>query len=124
MSKFIVIKNGEIIESPRDFLLKSGYYKSYSLFMANNNEISILDTLVLTSVDSIDVLEEYLKCFSEPIMLRMDYASLSGSKYIGGIPVYTLPALKKYACFFLTMAISLFYSHIQTDLRIYMVLAV
>jgi len=102
LSKFIVIKNKEIIEAPGDFLLKSGYYKSYSLFMANNNDISILDTLILTSVDSIDVLEEYIKCFSEPIMLRMDYASLSGctSKYIGGIPVYTLSALKK-ICIFL-----------------------
>jgi hypothetical protein len=100
LSKFIVIKNKDVMESPGDFLLESGYYKSYSLFMANNNDIGILDTLVLTSADSIDILDEYLNIFSEPIMLRMDYASLSGGKYIGGIPVYTISALKE-ICLFL-----------------------
>jgi hypothetical protein len=100
LGKFIVINNKKKIDSPGDFLIKNSYYKSYSLFMANNNNINILDTLILTSVDSVDVLEEYLNCLSEPIMLRMDYASLSDSKYIGGIPVYTLSALKK-ICLFL-----------------------
>jgi hypothetical protein len=100
MSKFIVLKNKRKIKTPGDFLLKNGYYKSYSLFLAHSSDIGMLDTLILTSVDSIDMLEKHLDCFSNPIMLRMDYASFPYSKFVGGIPVYTLSSLKK-TCSFL-----------------------
>jgi hypothetical protein len=100
MSDFIVIDNKKEVKSPEDFLLNNNYYKSYSLFLAHANSISILDTLILASIDSIDVLENYMNHFSNQIMIRMDYASLNGSKFIGGIPVNTLIALKK-ICLFL-----------------------
>jgi hypothetical protein len=100
MSDFIVIDNKKEVKSPEDFLLNNNYYKSYSLLLAHTNNITILDTLILASSDSIDVLENYLNCFPNPIMLRMDYASLQGSKFIGGIPVNTVSALRK-LCLFL-----------------------
>lgn len=100
MDKFLVINNKEIIQSPDHFLLEKKYYKSYALFLAHKNNIRVSDTLILTSVDSIDVVETYLDGFNEPIMLRMDYECLSNRKYVGGIPIYSLNALKK-TCLFL-----------------------
>jgi hypothetical protein len=100
VSKFIVVNEKIKIESPKDFLFYNSYYKSYSLYLAYINDISILDTLILTSPDSIEVLEEYINCFPYPMMLRMDYANLANSKYIGGIPIYSLSTLKK-ICLFL-----------------------
>jgi len=101
MKNFVVINDKKKMKEPGKFLLKNKYYKSYTLFLANEKKINILDTLVLTSENSIDVLENYIADdFDIPIMLRMDYDNLSNAKYIGGIPLFTLEALKE-SCFFL-----------------------
>ena len=100
MKIFIVLDNKKNIKSPGDYLIKYNYYKSYSLFLAYSKNINILNTLILTTADSIEILDIYLKGFSFPIMLRMDYSNFQNSKFIGGIPVYTLSTLKK-ICLFL-----------------------
>jgi len=95
--KFIVINNRKILASPEQFLFQNNLFKSYSLLLALKNKIPVSRTIVLTSIDSVDVLEEYCGKYNRPMMLRMDYENFPSAynKFIGGIPIYKLDTLKK-----------------------------
>jgi hypothetical protein len=97
MGKFIVINEKGVVKSPEKFLYQNNFYKSYSLLLALKNKIPISNTTVLTSIDSVDTLENHLGDFKKPVMLRMDYENFpkTNNKFIGGIPIYKLDTLKK-----------------------------
>jgi hypothetical protein len=97
MKNFIVINNKKILKSPEKFLFRNNLFKSYSLLLALKNKIPVSDTTVLTSTNSVDMLEDYWNNFDKPVMLRMDYEKFpnENNKFIGGIPVYELSTLKE-----------------------------
>jgi hypothetical protein len=100
MSEFKVLDQNGFLGYPALHLQKKGYYKSFSLNLANDNNIPVSDTLIILSKEALGSLKSNLSLLGKPIMLRMDYAHINRKKYIGGIPVYTYSSLQS-LCMFL-----------------------
>ncbi|HWD92257.1 MAG TPA: hypothetical protein VG938_07905 [Verrucomicrobiae bacterium] len=95
-TSFFIVCEGRLdsgVSLDSRFLLERGFFKTLSLLEAARAELNTPPTMLLLD-GAYPPIGDIISRWGLPIMIRMDYGSFPKVKPLGGIPIYSLPAVK------------------------------